>query len=171
VVNTRRAIVRASILAGVAAAAMFNTSAYAVKTGDVFDDWKIQCEKPEGAAAEICHAFQQVTAKESDQRVLHVAIGYPPNQTEPIAIFTTPLGVALQAGVQVKVDEKAAKGIAFNVCNGNGCQAAVKLDAASLEEIKMGNTLTVTFGNLKRQGLNVPISLKGLTAALASLGK
>lgn len=170
-VNNRSAIARASLIAGVAAAAMFNASAFAAKTGDVFDEWKIQCEKPEGATQEICHAFQLIVPKESEQRILHVAIGFPPDQPDPIAIFTTPLGVALQAGVQIKVDDKEPKGIAYNVCNNNGCQAAVKLDAASIDEFKMGNTMTVTFGNLKRQGLNVPVSLKGLTAALKAIGK
>jgi len=173
--SNRRALAHKSIFAGIAAAVLFNTAAFAAKTGDTFDDWKIQCEKPEGATVEICHAFQQIMTKAAEggteQRVLHVAIGYPPEQADPIAIFTTPLGVALQAGIQVKVDEKEPKGVAFNVCNNNGCQAAVKLDAASLEELKMGTKLTVTFGNLKRQGLNVPVSLKGLTAALKSIQK
>jgi len=169
VANYRSAIARASIAAGVVVAAVFTTGAMAAKTGDVFDDWKIQCDQPEGQPKEICHTFQLVTVKDSDQRVLHVAIGYPPNQPDPIAIFTTPLGVALQPGVQIKIDDKQPKGVAFNVCNKNGCQAAVKLDAASLEEFKMGTKMVVTFGNLKRQGLNVPISLKGLTAALKSI--
>ncbi|WP_227814531.1 invasion associated locus B family protein [Nitrogeniibacter aestuarii] len=170
-VSNRSFIARASLVAGIAAATLFTSGAFAAKSGDTFDDWKIECEKQEGAPAELCHAFQLVTMKDSDKRVLHVAIGYPPDQPDPIAIFTTPLGVALQAGVQIKIDDKEPKGIAFNVCNNNGCQAAVKLDAASLEELKMGNAMTVTFGNLKRQGLNVPVSLKGLTAALKSVEK
>jgi len=167
----RRVIVRTSFAAALTGAAIFLSNAYAAKAGDVFDDWKIACEKPEGAAAEVCHAFQLITPKDSTQRVLHIAVGYPPNQPDPIAIFTTPLGVALQAGVSIKIDENQAKGIAYNVCNNNGCQAAVKLDKESLNEMKMGQKMTVTFGNLKRQGLNVPVSLKGLTAALKAVEK
>jgi invasion protein IalB len=145
------------------------TAGAAAKTGDVFDDWKVQCETPAGATEEVCHAFQVVSTKESQQNVLHMAIGYPPSVDVPVAIITVPLGVALQTGVLVKVDEGEARPFPFNVCMANGCQAGIKLDQPLLDDFRKGAQLTVTFGNLKRQGLNVPVSLKGLTKALEAL--
>jgi invasion protein IalB len=162
-------VFRSLFVLGAAVFASLPIAANAAKTGDVFDDWKIQCETPQGLTEEVCHAFQVVSMKEKNQNILHVAVGYPPNQDTPIVIITVPLGVALQTGVQVKVDEGTALPFPFNVCLPNGCQAGIKLESPLLDEFKKGSKLTVTFGNLKRQGLNVPVSLKGMTKALAAL--
>ena len=168
---TTQTTLRRLIALGLAMLLSLPLGANAARSGEKFDDWTIQCETPEGMTEELCHAFLLVTVKEKNQRILHVAVGYPPKQETPIAIVTVPLGVALQAGVQVKVDDGKALPFPFNVCMSNGCQAGIKLESAMIEEWKKGQKLVVTFGNLKRQGLNVPVSLKGLTAALGALKK
>ena len=166
-----RTVFRSLFMLGAAVFASLPFAAHAAKIGDVFDDWKVQCETPQGFTEEVCHAFQVVSVKEKDktQNILHIAVGYPPNQDAPIVIITVPLGVALQTGVQIKVDEGTAMPFPFNVCLPNGCQAGIKLESPLLDDFKKGSKLTVTFGNLKRQGVNVPVSLKGMTKALAAL--
>jgi len=159
-------VFRSLFVLGAAVFASMPTTVFAAKSGEIFNDWKIQCETPQGATEEVCHTFQVVSVKEKNQNILHIAVGYPPGQDAPVLILTTPLGVALQAGIQMKVDEGTAQTHSFAVCLPNGCQAAVKVEPAMLDELKKGSKLIVTFGNLKRQGLNVPISL---TKALAAL--
>jgi len=159
------------VLAAAIFAVLPVSASAAVKGGEIFDDWKIQCETPQGVEMEVCHAFQIITEKDKKQTILHLAIGYPPAQKDPILIVTTPLGVALQAGVHLAVDETPEQVFPFTVCMPNGCQAGIKLETALLDKLKSGSKLTVTFGNLKRQGLRVPVSLKGMTKALDALKK
>ena len=112
-----------------------------------------------------------LSVKETNKQILHVAIGYPPNQSEPVMILSAPLGVALQPGIEMKIDEGTARRIPFSVCTNKGCQAGMKLDEAALSELRKGNQAEMVFGDLQRHGVKVPVSLKGLTKALEALNK
>ncbi|QID17871.1 invasion associated locus B family protein [Nitrogeniibacter mangrovi] len=157
--------------AALAALALVPAASRAAKSGDTFKDWRIQCEQPKGAPAELCHAYQLVSMKDTKKPIVHMAIGYPPKQTEPVAILTVPLGVALQAGIQIKVDDGEPLRVPYNVCAQNGCQAGVKIDAALLKSLRGGSQAHISFANLQRQAVDVPVSLKGLSAALDALTK
>lgn len=145
------------------------SSTYAAKTGDTFKDWKIQCETPKPEVGEICHAFQNLTMKEGGQRVLHIAVGYLPEKENPVAIFTLPLGMALPPGVQLQVDEGEKVRFPIEVCTPDGCRAGLEVKPKLMKILKAGSKAKVTFANMQRQGLTVPVSLKGFTAAMNSL--
>lgn len=145
------------------------TGAQAANNGEQFKDWKIQCEAPQGSEQEICHAFQNLTMKEGGQRVLHIAVGYLPNKDHPVAIFTLPLGIALPPGVMLQVDEGAKNTFPVEVCTPDGCRAGLEIKPELMASLKAGSKAKVTFANLQRQGLTVPVSLKGFTAAVGSL--
>ncbi|MGB1110463.1 MAG: invasion associated locus B family protein [Gammaproteobacteria bacterium] len=142
---------------------------HAAKTGDTFQDWKIQCETPKPEVGEICHAFQNLTMKEGNQRVLHIAVGFLPEKDNPVAIFTLPLGVALPPGVQLQVDEGEKSRFPIEVCTPDGCRAGLEVKPELMTALKAGSKAKITFANMQRQGLTVPVSLKGFTAAINSL--
>ena len=171
--STSQTIRHTLIALGATLAAALPLSAQAAKTGDAFDQWRIQCGTPEGATAEFCQAFQLVGVKESDKetekRILHVAVAYPPEQSVAVAIFTVPLGVVLTPGIQIKVDDNEPHRFGYNVCLKNGCQAGLKLEGAVLDEFRKGQKAVVTFVNVARQGFNIPVDLKGVSAAMDAL--
>ncbi len=79
-------------------------------------------------APERCFIVQDIALKESGQRLLQVAVGYPDEGTRPIAIVTVPLGILLPAGVGLAVDD--AEGVRFPVqyCIALGCRSQIALD-------------------------------------------
>lgn len=158
-------------LAAITAGLAFSSAAPAAETGQVFKDWRVACEKPEGADADVCHIFQNLTMKENGQQILNVMVGYLPSKPEPVMILTLPLGIALPPGVQVQVDEGKTGRAPIETCTPQGCRVGIPLVDEFLTSLKMGNTLNVTFANLQRKGLSVPVSLSGFSAGMSALKK
>jgi len=164
------------------------------KAGEKFEDWTVQCEtipvpqeklavKVEGSEGSgdkkadapatkettLCQIVQTLTEESSDQPVMQMAVGYLPGSENPVGALLLPLGIWLPPGVELRVDEGKTGRIPVDTCDPAGCRAGVELDAEFLAGMKKGNELNVTFGGRNRQGITVPISLKGFTAALGSL--
>lgn len=157
------------LLACLLVGGLFTASAHAVKTGDQFTDWVVACEQPNEEIPELCHIFQNLTLKEEGVRVLHVQVGFIPDKAHPVAIFTLPLGVALPPGIRLKVDEHEPVNFPIEVCVQDGCRAGLELTPDRLNMMKRGNKANVTFANIQRQGLTVPVSLSGFTAGVNAL--
>lgn len=154
---------RALILLGAVAPAIA-----AVSDKDTFDNWTVACEAGSDGE-EQCFIFQNLVLREGGQRVLHVAVGYVPDHTGPVALFTLPLGISLPPGVKMQIDD--AEPIRFPVerCEPNGCRAGLKLEGALLEAFEQGTEIKVTFHDAGRQPVSVPLSLQGFSAGLRAL--
>jgi len=143
--------------------------AHAIKDGEVFQDWRAKCVTTENSAKPSCHIFQDLIQKESGKRVLHMAIGQLPDKQSVAVIITLPLGISLPPGLNVRVDKHDARQIPLQSCFANGCQAAFELDAQWKAQLTKGNAAEVIFYNLKGQPIGIPVSLKGISAALRAL--
>lgn len=144
----------------------------APKDGEKFKDWTAKCGKlSEASKQEVCHIFQVITdSKEPKNAILAVEIGYLPDEKQPIAQFTLPLGVLLPPGLQLRVDESEETGrVPFTVCDPVGCKAMVRLDAEVIERFKKGIKLNILIANPEGRVATIPISLSGFTAAFDSL--
>ena len=139
------------------------------KKVESFKDWGRSCEKPEGVDKEICYIFQNLTMKDSGKKILDISIGYPPKKDKTVLSLLLPLGVALKAGVQIKVDEGKPTRFGYDVCSGAGCRAFLILEDAMVISMKKGSKAYVTFANLQGKGIAIPVSLSGFTGAFNSL--
>lgn len=138
--------------------------------GQTFNDWGRRCETPTEGGDEVCFIFQQLKVKENNQTILFVTVGNPPNGKGPVMVLTTPLGVALQAGMQLQVGEKGEPvRTAYNLCLNNGCRASILLEEKLLKAMKSGDKLFVAFANAQGKGIKLAVSLNGFTAASNSL--
>ncbi len=137
--------------------------------GQVFQDWMIKCEGGEGAT-ERCVAYQNIVVTQSRQQLLTIAVGYLGPQGEPWVILTVPLGVLLQAGVALKVDEGERFDATFKICTAKGCEAGIPPEDDVLWLMKAGLVARIAFldGVTGRQ-ITVPVSLKGFSAAFRTL--
>mgnify|MGYP003627414379 FL=1 len=136
--------------------------------GKIFEAWRVQCNAPAGAPA-ICQMFQNIVVKESGEPMLRFFVGYQGESETPIGVFVVPLGVHLPSGITLKIDDGQAYELALEVCLPNGCRARFGFDQNFLELFKRGNGGTVSFVGGNRQPFNIPISLKGFTAALKAI--
>lgn len=142
----------------------------APKNGQNFQDWGVRCEKPKNAPKETCFIFQNHVTKKDHKPVLRIAVGYIPSKDQPVAIITMPLGISLPPGVQIKVDDNEPVHVPVERCEPQGCRAGVILGDKLLGQFKAGTTAKITFDDGARHPITVPVSLKGFTAGLASLG-
>ena len=156
-------------VAGSGAIAFAPAAAAAAKHGQAFQDWMIKCEGGEGVT-ERCVAFQNIVVTESRQQLLVLAAGYLGPKGEPWIVLTVPLGVLLQSGLALKVDEGERFDAAFKICTAKGCEAGIPLDDDLLPLMKAGLVARVAFmdGTARRQ-ITVPVSLAGFSAAFRTL--
>jgi invasion protein IalB len=161
--------VLARLLVGLICVGVGQPTVAAVKNGQRFQDWAVHCEKPAKAKTEKCFLFQTLVNKENKKPILQVVIGYLLEGDKPIAIFTTPLGVALRAGVGVQVDSGKTNRVPYENCNPGGCIAGLPLNAAVLGELKKGSKMHVEIHDGTGKAGTLDISLKGLNAGFGAL--
>jgi len=139
--------------------------------GQVFDDWGRRCETLK-TGEEFCLVFQRLRLKENDQTVLHVSFGYPPFAKGPIMVLTTPLGVSLVAGVELKVDDVGEPiRVPYNLCVADGCRASLPVDDSLLQAMKRGDKLKVAIASAQNKPMGIEVSLNGFAKASESLQK
>jgi len=141
----------------------------AIEDGQTFDNWTVGCEPVEAERRRQCFIYQNLVLREGGQRVLHVAIGYLPDDDTPIGLVTLPLGISLPPGASVRVDEAEPLRFPIERCEPNGCRAGFRLEPELLEAFKKGEEARVTFHDASRQPVTVPLSLQGFTAGLRAL--
>ena len=138
--------------------------------GAKFEDWSISCEQVEGGEpAEQCFIVQQRILKEGGGTVLMIHAGYPGSGEELFAQFTLPLGILLPLGMELQIDELDVKRFPIQTCGPNGCKTMVKMDESLLGALKTGAEAKITFYDIARTPVTIPISLNGFTAALRAL--
>lgn len=142
------------------------------KDANQFDDWRLQCQTPQGATAEVCELTQfaimmnkaenqpQGDGKGEPKGQLLLTVGIvKPNAAEaPRMILRAPLGVFLQPSPVIKVPGHKDVQVPFMRCDQSGCfsfplslapefvDAAKAVDAAVQKDAKATNgTVTVAF--------------------------
>ena len=126
-----------------------------------FGDWKISC--PENAP---CRMAQSIVSASNNQAVLQLRIF---KSKKPTALFSFPLGILLNTGWQIKVDNNKAQILPFEICKLDGCHSGINLPTSLLNQFKRGNTLNVKFFDAKQNAIEPKISLKGFTKAWEAL--
>ena len=86
-----------------------------------------------------------------------------------VAIVSTPLGVYLPTGLELKIDGRKPKRAAFETCNLSGCHAGFALAGTLLKALSSGNELVVTLKDTKATTVPVKVSLKGFAPGLRAL--
>ncbi|CAA7624212.1 conserved exported hypothetical protein [Candidatus Terasakiella magnetica] len=135
--------------------------------GKVFEDWGVVCET-QADKSDKCFAQQVQTAKEGG-KILTIAIGYIGAKGEAAVVAQLPLGINLQVGAAMKIDEGTQFPLTVQTCAMSGCQVATQLSDAQMKALANGKTVTigmVAWG--KTETTVIPVPLKGLSASLAA---
>ncbi len=127
--------------------------------------WKIRCNSEEANTAEQkrgkCEVFQQLIVKESKQRFAEFAIGFPEGQTEARGIMILPLGILLEQGVEMKIDDQQSFKFKVRYCEPGGCAAFLSLNDQVLDMLRNGKTAKVTLQSAQGKTMSFEMSLKG----------
>jgi invasion protein IalB len=136
---------------------------------ETYQDWSLACQ---GTPQTICTVSQQQT-QQNGQRVM--AIELKRNGDGTLAgNLILPFGLALDAGVVLQIDDAAPqKPLRYSTCLPIGCLVPINVDAKTVAALKTSAALKVKVQGMDTKEAVLPISLKGLAAAvdrLAALG-
>lgn len=141
-------------------AAWLPSNTPAAVTENTHGPWTVRCEGPEPAERE-CIMFQNLVLKTGGQPVLQFAVGYAPSDGTPTVILSLPLGISLPPGITMRIDDGTPANFPVERCEPDGCQAGMKLRAATITRLSEGAELTITFHDGERDPITVPLSLDG----------
>lgn len=139
------------------------------QTREQVQDWVVRCLEPQAGQPKRCEMVQVLSERNSQREVLVMVVGYTGEKAPPQAVFVLPLGILLPTGLTLKVDQGAPKNVGFRHCEPQGCIAPWQMTEADLNALRAGTTLTVSVNDHGGKSVDLPLSLKGFTAALAKV--
>lgn len=139
------------------------------QTREQVQDWVVRCLEPQASQPKRCEMVQVLSDRNSKREVMVMVIGYTGEKASPQAVFVLPLGVLLPTGLTLKIDQGAPKTVGFRHCEPQGCIAPWQMTEVDLGALRAGTTLTVSVNDHGGKSVDLPISLKGFTAALGKI--
>jgi invasion protein IalB len=131
----------------------------------MYSPWIKICNKGNDANAKtVC-----VTAKdgrlENGMPVTAVALIEPEGETRKLIRVTVPLGMQLQHGTRMIIDQEPPATAPYFMCFPNGCMADYEASADLVNKLKKGKTLTVQAINMQGQAISLPLPLADFAKA------
>jgi invasion protein IalB len=131
--------------------------------------WISACQGPARADALECQMEQRAVLSGSGQLVGSVTVRVPADTRAPVLMIRGPLGLSLAGGVAIDVDGAAAETLPLQTCDAGGCYAGAPLSEALLNAMFKGKTFNVTFQNLNKEPIKLPMSLAGFSATYGKI--
>jgi invasion protein IalB len=127
--------------------------------------WSSRCVAGARGASLDCAIEQRAFVSSTRQLLAAVKVRVPGDTGKPILMVQTALGVYLPAGVALSVDGLGSATLELQMCDGAGCYAFAPLAEAMLDGMRRGDKLNLSFQDMKKQTIKVPMSLAGFSAA------
>ena len=126
--------------------------------------WAARCSSPSRDAPLECAMEQNAILTKTGQLVVLVNIRVPGDTRAPIALVQLPLGLNLQAGAKFQVDDGKSTELPIQTCENRGCYASVPISPGTLNALRSGKQLKISFQDLSKETITVPLSLNDFTA-------
>ena len=159
-----------ALLAAVAASAAGPVAAQTqAPPSEKHGDWALTCRVPAKDSPERCVLAQNIVFKQSSKRVLNISVTRPAPESPYIAIVTAPLGILLQAGLVLQVDEKELVRFPLQICNVNGCQGQFPVSDEVRATMAGGKAGKVLIRQPNGRALGIEFSLNGFGTGMTAL--
>ena len=137
-------------------------------------DWSLVCESSDGSPP--C-AMTQLGKDEQGSPAIEFVVRKIDDEdaeingvkVDAVADIITPLGVLLEFGLRLKIDEGEERGAPFRICQKHGCLVREPLSSDVIVSLKKGNKATVVVAAEGAGPVEIEISLRGFTKAYDSL--
>ncbi|HXO68831.1 MAG TPA: invasion associated locus B family protein [Bradyrhizobium sp.] len=127
--------------------------------------WAARCGSASRDAPLECAIEQSAVLPRTGQLVILVNIRVPADTHTPSALIQLPLGLNLPGGAKLQVDEGATTDLQIQTCEARGCYAGTTIAPDLLAAMKSGKQLKISFQNLNKETLTVPLPLADFAAA------
>ena len=127
--------------------------------------WIARCGSASRDAPLECAIEQNAVLPRTGQLVIAVNIRVPADTHTPSALIQLPLGLNIPNGAKLQVDDGKATDLQIQTCEARGCYAGTAIGPDLLAAMKSGKQLKVSFQNLNKETLTVPLPLADFAAA------
>jgi invasion protein IalB len=127
--------------------------------------WAARCSSPSRDAPLECAIEQTAVLSKTGQLIILVNIRVPSDTHTPVALVQLPLGLNLPAGAKFQVDDGKSIDLQVQTCENRGCYASTPIAPDVLTALRSGKQLKVSFQNLGKETISIPIPLADFAAA------
>ena len=127
--------------------------------------WNVRCNSASRAAPLECAMEQSAVLTKTGQLIVLVNIRVPADTKAPVALVQLPLGLHLPGGAKIQVDDGKATELQIQTCEQRGCYAGSAIAPDLLAALRSGKQLKVSFQNLGKENITIPIPLTDFAAA------
>jgi invasion protein IalB len=127
-------------------------------------EWTKVCGKDQGANKEVCYTTRDFVSDQG-QPVLAVAVYDVKGEPTKIVRFLMPLGLMLQPGVRFGIDQGQPTSGRYAICFPNGCFAEQTVRDDVINQLKRGNTLSISVQNQGGREVTFAVPLSGFGKA------
>ena len=127
--------------------------------------WAVRCSSASRDAPLECAMEQNAVFSKTGQLVALVNIRVPSDTHTPVALVQLPLGLNLPAGAKLQVDDGKTIDLQIQTCETRGCFANTPIAPEFLAALKSGKQLKISFQNLAKEAIAIPMPLADFAAA------
>jgi invasion protein IalB len=127
--------------------------------------WASRCSSASREAPLECAMEQTALLSKTGQLIVLVNIRVPSDTHTPVALVQLPLGLNLPGGARLQVDDGKATDLQIHTCENRGCYAGTSISPELLAALKSGKELKVSFQNLVKETISIPMPLTDFAAA------
>lgn len=127
--------------------------------------WVVRCTSVSRDAPLECAMEQNAVLTKTGQTVVLINIRIAPDTRSPIALLQLPLGLNLPVGAKLQVDEGKTFDLQIQTCENRGCYASTPVAADLLAALRSGKQLKVSFQNMAKETIAIPMPLTDFAAA------
>jgi invasion protein IalB len=127
--------------------------------------WAVRCSSASRDAPLECAMEQNAVFSKTGQLVALVNIRVPSDTHTPVALVQLPLGLNLPAGAKLQVDDGKTVDLQIQTCETRGCFANSPVAPDLLAALKSGQQLKISFQNLAKEAITIPMPLADFAAA------
>ena len=127
--------------------------------------WAARCSSASRDAPLECAIEQTAVLSKTGQLIVLVNIRVPSDTHAPILQLQLPLGINLPVGAKLQVDDGKSADLQILTCDNRGCYANIPIAADLLAAMKAGKQLKLSFQNLNKETMTIPMPLTDFPAA------
>lgn len=138
-----------------------------------YGDWFVGCQDVtvDGNTVEVCEMQQILEETSSGKAFIRISVLYPRESDKPVLRIIAPIGVLLQAGLKMKIDDGKENTLPFAICIAKPTACVVELvmnnEMVAAMKRGVGGTFKLTFP--RNQVVTAPFSLSGFTKSIGEI--
>ena len=126
--------------------------------------WNARCASASRDAPLECSIEQTAVLTKTGQLIVLINIRVASDTHAPVALIQLPLGLSLPAGAKLGVDDGKTSELQIQTCEARGCYANAPISPDMLVAMKSGKQLKVSFQNLAKETITIPVPLADFAA-------